>query len=160
MAVASAVATRTFTAKLPLNLRNATGSTFAAPNLEHLHGSERPFVRDSCQAAIRMVFILSFSFIALCPVLCAAVKDNGLTRAEEKGVDDGDNGASTDMIEKGTPTSDSVLANSTPEISRNPSLATLKSVWSILMPDTWLNRRPSRTLISERGQKLEGTFVA
>lgn len=59
-------------------------SILSVPDVTSVSSTERTQILDSYMDASRALFILWMPFMAVCLLLCLLIKDNGLTRPEEK----------------------------------------------------------------------------
>lgn len=135
LAVSSAILSNVLKSSLPPRLAYIAQSTFAAPNLSTFSASDRDAIAQAYADASRAVFIWCVPLIGLCLLLCVVIKDHGLIRQEEK---EAPTPPAEEALEKADP-SDTEKNVSTPhdssvpasaEVSRNPSLESVKSAKS------------------------------
>lgn len=89
LAIASSIFSNTLVDSVPRDipmqlLDRITESVFEIPDLSGLSEDQQDGVRDAYANASRAVFYLWVAGVSICLVLMLLVKDNGLTRNEEK----------------------------------------------------------------------------
>lgn len=84
LAISSSISGNVLESSLPPDLQYIADSTFAVPDLNTVSAADRRSINTAYASASRAVFIFCVAVIGVALVLTFFVKDNGMTREEDK----------------------------------------------------------------------------